>query len=221
MYKCEQILRYHFTLVHVPGKLHGPDGLSRRPWAEGDPEYPHDEDDDIEIADEGLKGVEYPYGDQYLPKAFEDFKHEIDTRGGYYVSIAEENGFELTESYEDISLECFKAEQEELMYQKAKEKRLANYFIDKGCEETVAVLKVEELMLPREEERYDEDIQRDYPEQSPQAKEIEQKITLVKQYIKKETDLPMRLLVKDKDETFLKDLGPKQRAKFKKYCSKY
>ena len=40
------ILMFHFTLVHVPGSLHGPDGLSRRPRQPGDPE--EEEDDDFE-----------------------------------------------------------------------------------------------------------------------------------------------------------------------------
>ena len=37
------ILTFHFTLVHVPGAFHGPDGLSRRPPQPGD--EPEEEDD--------------------------------------------------------------------------------------------------------------------------------------------------------------------------------
>ena len=29
------ILPFHFTLIHIPGTWHGPDGLSRRPWQPG------------------------------------------------------------------------------------------------------------------------------------------------------------------------------------------
>ena len=40
------ILTFHFTLVHVPGTMHGPDGLSRRVPQPGDePEPPDDFDD--------------------------------------------------------------------------------------------------------------------------------------------------------------------------------
>jgi hypothetical protein len=40
------ILLFHFTLIHVPGTNHGPDGLSRRlPQEDDDPENPADHDD--------------------------------------------------------------------------------------------------------------------------------------------------------------------------------
>ena len=40
------ILMFHFTLVHVPGTHHGPDGLSRRRPQPGDEEEPDDDFDD-------------------------------------------------------------------------------------------------------------------------------------------------------------------------------
>ncbi|TFK78077.1 hypothetical protein K466DRAFT_460136, partial [Polyporus arcularius HHB13444] len=42
------ILTFHFRLVHVPGVLHGPDGLSRRrpQPLDNDTPVPSDEDDD-------------------------------------------------------------------------------------------------------------------------------------------------------------------------------
>ena len=40
------ILMFHFTLVHVPGTHHGPDGLSRRRAQPGDEEEPEDDFDD-------------------------------------------------------------------------------------------------------------------------------------------------------------------------------
>jgi hypothetical protein len=39
------ILTFHFDLVHVPGTHHGPNGLSRRPWQDGDEEDRDDEED--------------------------------------------------------------------------------------------------------------------------------------------------------------------------------
>ena len=40
------ILMFHFTLVHVPGMYHGPDGLSRRCPQPGNEEEPDDDFDD-------------------------------------------------------------------------------------------------------------------------------------------------------------------------------
>ena len=40
------ILMFHFTLVHVPGLYHGPDGLSRCPPQLGDQEEPEDDFED-------------------------------------------------------------------------------------------------------------------------------------------------------------------------------
>jgi hypothetical protein len=42
------ILTFHFDLVNVPGTHHGPNGLSRRPWKDGDKE---DRDDEEDFAD--------------------------------------------------------------------------------------------------------------------------------------------------------------------------
>ena len=39
------ILTFHFTLVHVPGTSHGPDGLSRRPPQPADRPEPEDDFD--------------------------------------------------------------------------------------------------------------------------------------------------------------------------------
>lgn len=44
------ILLFHFRLVHVPGKRHGPDGLSRRPRAPEDPEEDDDADEWVDRA---------------------------------------------------------------------------------------------------------------------------------------------------------------------------
>src|SRR5208282_5114160 len=40
------ILMFHFTLVHVPGMHHGPDGLSRQKPQPGDKEEPDDDFED-------------------------------------------------------------------------------------------------------------------------------------------------------------------------------
>src|SRR5271163_2367893 len=89
----EKILMFHFELRHIAGKTFGPDGLSRRDQQEGDEEHAPDEDlDDINkppilTVEEGSEP----------PLAFEEFKDEIDTQGGYLQHLAK-------------SADCFKQE---------------------------------------------------------------------------------------------------------------
>lgn len=86
---AEEILMFHFTLEHVPGKVHGPDGLSRRPPSDQDeilPRPPLDDTEDILPTfiyeeNENLKEEDKP-----LP--FEVFKDHIDTRTGYMQWVA-------------------------------------------------------------------------------------------------------------------------------------
>ena len=53
------ILTFHFELRHVPGKIHGPDGLSRRPPQPGD----LDDDEDPDAFDDW---VDHLYGFLHL-----------------------------------------------------------------------------------------------------------------------------------------------------------
>ena len=87
---AEEILMFHFTLVHVPGKVHGPDGLSRRVPAPEDiiiPRPPGDEEEDE------LPSFEYEepddLADEDKPLPFEDFKDAIDTKTGYLQEVRE------------------------------------------------------------------------------------------------------------------------------------
>lgn len=59
------ILTFHFTLVHVPGSRHGPDGLSRRPRQPDDP--PEDDDDDFEDWIDQLHGFIHIINDPPRP----------------------------------------------------------------------------------------------------------------------------------------------------------
>ncbi len=74
---------FHFTLVHIPGERHTPDGLSRWDFQPGDKEYSNPEegyepiDEELEIVNETEEEV--------LDIA--DFKERIDTQHGY-VTIA-------------------------------------------------------------------------------------------------------------------------------------
>ncbi|CAK5284029.1 unnamed protein product [Mycena citricolor] len=76
---------FQFTLKHVRGITFSPDGLSRRRPAPGDKEYPNDKE---EIFDkpppENNENWDY---DTEQPLDFEEFKRDIDTRGGYLNSM--------------------------------------------------------------------------------------------------------------------------------------
>lgn len=83
----EAIFYFHFTLVHVPGKIHGPDGLSRRPVYEGDQVY----DEDIENTldrEPGENSYKFEMSDKAIKEKAEpfelaEFAKDIDTRKGY------------------------------------------------------------------------------------------------------------------------------------------
>ncbi|KAG6882381.1 hypothetical protein C0992_011841, partial [Termitomyces sp. T32_za158] len=91
----EDVLLYHFTLRHVPGKTFSVDGLSRRPKYPGDEEYPPV---DPELMDKPKSMLfEYPDKDNQVsdwekwePLQLEEFADEIDTRGGYLQLVAAE-----------------------------------------------------------------------------------------------------------------------------------
>ena len=97
---AEEILMFHFTLVHVPGKVHGPDGLSRRVASPNDVIIPSPPGDEYE---EELSTFEYEepanLAEEDKPLPFEDFKDNIDTRTGYLfeVSKPDENQEDLVE----------------------------------------------------------------------------------------------------------------------------
>jgi RNase H-like domain found in reverse transcriptase len=80
----EKILMYHFEIRHVAGKTFGPDGLSRREAQPGDEEYPID--DDIGEIYPAPKTVVTDGAPALLE--FEDFKGQIDSRGGYVQKLA-------------------------------------------------------------------------------------------------------------------------------------
>ena len=81
----ENVLMYHFTLRHCPGKTFGPDGLSRRDPQLGDKDYPKPEDWEDEPA--GLEGIEYPDEPYEEPLEPEEFHDKIDYRGGYRFKV--------------------------------------------------------------------------------------------------------------------------------------
>ena len=118
----EKILLFHFKLRHVAGKCFRPDGLSWRERQEGDEEYQPD-DDYLEvkgppefIMTEGAKP----------PLPFEDFKENIDLRGGFYFRLAKSED-DFKEEIEQAK-ECARFEYENIKYQ-LKEMPLENRLV--------------------------------------------------------------------------------------------
>ena len=78
------MLMFHFPIKHVAGKSFGPDGLSRREVRTGEEEYPPDKD----------SGETNPIPKIVLtegvppPLEFDNFKDQLDSRGGYLHSMA-------------------------------------------------------------------------------------------------------------------------------------
>ena len=84
----EEIRKYHFTLVHVKGIKHGPNGLSRIMPGGWQPSRPY-KDPDYDDEDNGEPlSFRMGEGETEEPLNFEDFKHEIDSRGGYMATIS-------------------------------------------------------------------------------------------------------------------------------------
>jgi hypothetical protein len=79
----EEVYMYHFDLEHVPGKNFAANGPSRRRRQPGDPVRLEIVEKDLEEC--GQMKILFPYGSEDLLE-FEDFKHEIDTRGGYMMN---------------------------------------------------------------------------------------------------------------------------------------
>ena len=101
----DKILMYHFELHHVAGKTFGADGLSRREGQPGDEEFQHPTEVDDEI--NGPPSYVKVNEEDPDPLEFEEFKDEIDNRGGYVQStfLAQPE-----EPREAKSVSCFQQE---------------------------------------------------------------------------------------------------------------
>jgi hypothetical protein len=116
----EAIRRFQFELVHVKGKNHAlADGLSRRPATPASQQKrkdPHFDEDDFDDEDDGAP-LRFRMGDDEddLPYEFEDFKHLIDTRGGY---LQEEPGLaDLEDDIQEVLDEERKIQQGRILLQ--------------------------------------------------------------------------------------------------------
>ena len=99
----DAILMFHFTLVHKSGRTFGPDGLSRRDPQPGDPEHINP-DEGLDEPEGPLEFVN-PYEGVDNPLDFEDFKHDIDTRGGYLNAVA----LDISDFEEDLTQAQYEA----------------------------------------------------------------------------------------------------------------
>nr|GAT44250.1 predicted protein [Mycena chlorophos] len=102
----EQILMFQFKLKHVKGAAFPPDGLSRREAQPGDQEWPPDLDD-FEPSEPPEKHAGWDYFAEQ-PLHFEEFKEDIDTRGGYLQTMAG-----VAQGVGDLEVELEKARAEE------------------------------------------------------------------------------------------------------------
>ena len=77
----DQISMFHFELRHVAGKTFGPDGLSQREGQPGDKEFDNPEKDLDKGHGPPVFSKKFPNDPE--PLGFEEYKGDIDTRGGY------------------------------------------------------------------------------------------------------------------------------------------
>ena len=133
----EKILMFHFELRHKPGATFGPDGLSRRDPYPGDRVFQSSED--LEDDPYGPPEFSYAEGERTEPLEFENFKRQIDTRGGYMTGLAS--------SYKDILEDCEVAERETAIFILESRGHFRERFKKEGLsDKTVSVLV--ELLLP-------------------------------------------------------------------------
>lgn len=194
----DRILMFHFTLVHKPGKGFGPDGLSRRDLHPGDPTYP-DPDDGYDEPSGPLKFVNSSPGVDD-PLEFEDFKTEIDTRGGFY--------FELAKDITDFDTECQEARTKEVNFLSEVKANLGTGRFEPEREEYFAQL-VQTAIIPDLEFKYDPSKREPYDEskRTHTAKAQDDNLPLIKIWLK--------------DHARPKGLDDKEYAKFARQASNF
>jgi hypothetical protein len=161
----EQILMFHFELKHVRGMTFSPDGLSRRRKQPGDPDYPNPGigyDDNPPPEDHNEWDYDIPQ-----PLEFEDFKNEIDTRGGYLQDVVDPE-FEFLPDFEvsmdQFQQDCKRTYQETLAIDEAIKEA---YAADgrKVPQYLMSQIQEEEKLLPDTEFKFEADKREPYPEE--------------------------------------------------------
>ncbi|KAJ2926604.1 hypothetical protein H1R20_g10492, partial [Candolleomyces eurysporus] len=177
----EAILMYHFELRHVAGKTFAADGLSRRVKQPGDPDsepWDHSHEDH-----DGLKGYAQPNEEDPEPLDFEEFKREIDTRGGYMLA-------ETKPSVELLG---------ERMWLVTEIEALA--FMDKQVHGNTAVRKqlVNVEVLPNSELKGDPEVEMEYNEErrTGWAKKFDDRLPKIKRWLQGPLSQPEGIDPKD------------------------
>jgi hypothetical protein len=174
----EQILMFHFQLKHVAGKTFPPDGLSRR--------VPQDEDEECENIEDGYDEnpppEDHPDWDKEgrQPLEFEEFKHDIDTRGGYVQQAIPEAYWEG-----DFEEECVRAHLAEVDVDMVR----AKAYRDEGLDVPQYIMshvQGEEPLMPDLKYKLDPEHREDYPEEhrSDFAKELDDRLELIKVWLR-------------------------------------
>lgn len=160
----EKILMFHFELRHVAGKTFGPDGLSRRDIQEGDETYPPDED----IGEINKPPTMTVVKGSPYPMEFDDFRDEIDTRGGYFRGLA-------------MSTKCFDREIEQARRQGRLEKEAIRSQLDIRNElaQYTNHLILPDIMDDGETEKYPED------QRTKSGKMQDERLPLLKRWLQR------------------------------------
>lgn len=162
----EQVLMYHFELRHVAGKTFAADGLSRRVKQPGDP-VPEPWDHSYEDHD-GLRGYSQPNEDDPEPLDFEDFKKDIDTRGGYVQTTIASKG--------DLELQIFESELERLLF-------FENQLREADPERMQQLVNVEMLPDPTLKENPDTVQEYDEERRANWAKKLDERLPKIKKWL--------------------------------------
>ena len=122
----DQILMFHFELRHVAGKTFGPDGLSRREGQPGDEEYENPEEHAGDNSGPPTYVKVFPEDDD--PLEFDEFKDQIDSRGGYQQEIVESFIFEKDSNLAQ-NVGCFQKELNKARHENRLERDMVEKYI--------------------------------------------------------------------------------------------
>lgn len=170
----EKILMFHFELVHVAGKTHGPDGLSRRDFQPGDPPKPPPDPEEEEPY--GPPKFSMAPGETEEPLEFDDFKNDIDTRGGY---------LQEARSIDDFMQEVVEATEEQGRIKESMRQLIAksDNYLDNNL---VVDQFLSEPIIPSEDLKYDPEQREPYEQdhRTEAAKTQDSRLRFVRKWLK-------------------------------------
>ena len=188
----DQILMFHFELRHVAGKTFGPDGLSRREGQPGDEQY---ENPEANAGDNnGPPTYVKVFEEDEDPLDFEEFKDQIDSRGGYQQEIVEQFLLE-EETTLARGVGCFQKELDKARHENKLEREMVEKQIKEDkCMGPQRAFLQQFMLAPEmptdriedaaEEEGYDERNRTNY------GIDFDEKIPLIKAWLKDPTSRP-------------------------------